>query len=171
VECKDWQSKIPKEKALALLSIVQDIGADRGFLLSEAGFQPGAIAAIQQSNVTLTSIAALREAAHSASVEAAIPLLRSRLLRAKVRLHNLTMNQWRLSPQPEFFPYIQKFSLLVALEQPLHDADISSRKPVTLHTTNCDTGDRTLTLSFEEFLDFARTTIADAETCINFYAS
>jgi hypothetical protein len=35
VECKAWKSNIPKEKVMALAAIVQDVGADRGFLLSE----------------------------------------------------------------------------------------------------------------------------------------
>src|SRR6185503_17263906 len=43
VECKYWKTSIPKEKVLALQSIAQDIGADRAFLLSEKGFQSGAI--------------------------------------------------------------------------------------------------------------------------------
>ena len=39
VECKHWKTNIPKEKVLALIAIVQDVGADRGFLLSETGFE------------------------------------------------------------------------------------------------------------------------------------
>jgi hypothetical protein len=30
VECKAWKSNVPKEKAMTLMSILQDIGADRG---------------------------------------------------------------------------------------------------------------------------------------------
>jgi len=45
VECKAWKTNVPKEKVMALSSIVQDVGADRGFLLSETGFQAGAIRA------------------------------------------------------------------------------------------------------------------------------
>lgn len=59
VECKAWNSNIPKEKVMALLSIVQDVGADRGFLLSETGFQSGAIRAVNNTNITLTSLADL----------------------------------------------------------------------------------------------------------------
>ena len=60
VECKAWKSNIPKEKVMALSSIVQDVGADRGFLLSEIGFQSGAIKATKNSNITLTSLEDLR---------------------------------------------------------------------------------------------------------------
>jgi restriction system protein len=41
VEAKHWQTRVTKEKVEALLSIVQDVGADRGFLVAEKGFQPG----------------------------------------------------------------------------------------------------------------------------------
>lgn len=44
-----------------LSQIAADIGADRGFLLSESGFQSGAVLAAQNTNVTLTSLPDLRE--------------------------------------------------------------------------------------------------------------
>lgn len=56
IECKDWKSSIPKEKVLALQSIAMDIGADRAFLLSESGFQSGAIKCAHFTNITLTSL-------------------------------------------------------------------------------------------------------------------
>ena len=61
VECKAWQSRIPKEKVLALRQIVDDVGADRGFIMAESGHQSGALEAALVSNVTLTSIADLTE--------------------------------------------------------------------------------------------------------------
>ncbi|SHT45237.1 Restriction endonuclease [Mycobacteroides abscessus subsp. abscessus] len=61
VECKAWRSRIPKEKVLALRQIVDDIGADRGFIMAESGYQSGALEAALVSNVTLTSIGDLTE--------------------------------------------------------------------------------------------------------------
>src|SRR5260221_7133744 len=55
VECKLWNSKVPKEKVLALKQIVEDVGADRGILFSERGLQPGAHDAARHSNLTLVS--------------------------------------------------------------------------------------------------------------------
>jgi hypothetical protein len=60
IECKLWKSNVPKEKVLALLSIVQDVGADKGFLFSEIGFQAGAIRMAKKSNISLGSLADLR---------------------------------------------------------------------------------------------------------------
>lgn len=61
VECKDWRTNVPKEKVLALQAIVQDVGADRGWLLSETGFQAGAVGCARHTNITLTSLAELRD--------------------------------------------------------------------------------------------------------------
>lgn len=60
VECKHWKRPVPKERALTFLSIVQDVGADRGLLFSESGFQAGAVRATAKTNVSLTSIADLK---------------------------------------------------------------------------------------------------------------
>lgn len=60
-ECKLWKNPIPKEKVLALYEITKDIGADRGFLFSESGFQSGAIRATKNTNITLSSIDELEE--------------------------------------------------------------------------------------------------------------
>jgi hypothetical protein len=57
VECKLWQTKVSKVHVLALRQIVVDVGADRGILLCEAGFQSGAVEASHLTNVVLTSLA------------------------------------------------------------------------------------------------------------------
>jgi hypothetical protein len=61
VECKAWKARVPKEKVFALRAIVDDLGADRGFLMAENGYQSGALEAARQTNITLTSLAYLRE--------------------------------------------------------------------------------------------------------------
>jgi hypothetical protein len=61
VECKFWQRRVGKVHVAALSNIVQDVGADRGIMLSESGFQAGAIRLAAHSNITLTSLADLRE--------------------------------------------------------------------------------------------------------------
>jgi restriction system protein len=61
VECKAWKAAIPKEKVLALRTIVDDTGADRGFIMAESGYQSGALEAARLANVMLTSLADLKE--------------------------------------------------------------------------------------------------------------
>jgi hypothetical protein len=63
VECKLWQAAVPKEKVFALRTIVDDVGADRGFLIAEGGFQSGAIEAAESTNITLVTLAELRASA------------------------------------------------------------------------------------------------------------
>ena len=52
-ECKFWNSSVPKEKVHAFRTVVQDSGASLGLLISQAGFQSGAIEAANLSNVRL----------------------------------------------------------------------------------------------------------------------
>ena len=63
VECKRWKTRVSKLHVLALREIVSDIGADRGILLSETGFQSGVIEAANLTNVQATSLSELRVAA------------------------------------------------------------------------------------------------------------
>ncbi|MDA8084099.1 MAG: restriction endonuclease [Nitrospiraceae bacterium] len=65
VECKYWKTAVSKLHVLALREIVADIGADRGILLSESGFQSGAVEAANLTNVQVTSIAEMRHAAEN----------------------------------------------------------------------------------------------------------
>jgi restriction system protein len=60
VECKQWKSRVSKLHVLALREIVQDLGADRGIVLSESGFQSGAHEAAGLTNVQLASLSELR---------------------------------------------------------------------------------------------------------------
>ncbi len=72
VECKFWSSLVPKEKVMALMQIPQDVGADRAFLLSEKGFQSGAVRAAKNTNVVLSSLETLYESALLGMAEAEI---------------------------------------------------------------------------------------------------
>jgi hypothetical protein len=65
VECKHWKSRVTKLHVLALREIVADLGADRGILLSEAGFQSGAVEAANLTNVHVNSLATLQTQAET----------------------------------------------------------------------------------------------------------
>lgn len=60
-ECKYWKRRVPKERALTFIGIVGDVGADRGLMFSEVGFQAGAIRVARFTNVSLTSLADMKE--------------------------------------------------------------------------------------------------------------
>lgn len=62
VECKDYSRAVEKEKPLVLRTIVDDVGADRGFLLCEKDFQRGAREVVEKTNILVTSLAELEAA-------------------------------------------------------------------------------------------------------------
>ena len=67
VDCKFWRRPVTKENVLALTSVVDDVGADRGILVSQKGFQARAVRAAEHTNVTLTSLEELKH--HNLSVQ------------------------------------------------------------------------------------------------------
>jgi hypothetical protein len=60
VECKFWRSRVKKANVLTLKAVLDDIGADRGLVLSESGFQRGAFDVIQKTNISLLGLEQLR---------------------------------------------------------------------------------------------------------------
>lgn len=88
VECKLWKTAVSKEKVLALAQIVSDVGADRAFLLSESGFQAGAIRAAQNTNITLTSLQDLFDSAQEEIQKRQLTMLRQEALRLQRQLHD-----------------------------------------------------------------------------------
>jgi restriction system protein len=90
VECKDWKTRVPKSHVLTLRGIVQEVGADRGILLAEGGFQSGALEAALNSNVSLTSIAGLRDTAADA-------LNQQKLLAFPLRIAQAHRDYWSIS--------------------------------------------------------------------------
>ena len=74
IECKKWNKAVSKDTVLTLRSILNDTGADRGFMMAENGYQSGTVEAARLTNITLTSIADLKAAL---SEEIGIAMLRS----------------------------------------------------------------------------------------------
>ena len=89
IECKYWNTNVPKEKVLALQSIVDDIGADRGVIVSKSGFQSGTIRAAVKTNITLTSLEELEEYIQDEVNERAIKQLELKVLTLKRRYFGL----------------------------------------------------------------------------------
>lgn len=90
VECKDHARPITKDRALLLRQIVDDVGADKGILLAENGFQSGAREVIRTTNTLVTSLATLRESADDEILDTALFKLNQRVRAAQKRLHSLT---------------------------------------------------------------------------------
>lgn len=53
VECKNWASKVPQHVVHSFRTVVADVGANAGYIVSKAGFQAGAYKAAEHTNVKL----------------------------------------------------------------------------------------------------------------------
>jgi hypothetical protein len=89
VECKSWKVPVSKLHVLALREIVADIGADRGILMTERGFQSGAQEAARLTNVELTSLATLEVTAGYDLGMAQLRTIVKRVERCRERYWNL----------------------------------------------------------------------------------
>jgi Restriction endonuclease len=120
VECKQWNRRVPKERVATLKAIVDGVGADRGLLMSETGFQSGAIRMAVQKNITLSSLADLRE-------NAAEELIASRVTAADRRLLDLTRRSVR--ELRTFGPEIPQILPALAAQLSPEDVDEFAERP------------------------------------------
>lgn len=93
VECKHWSSRISKLHVLALREIVADVGADRGILLAERGFQTGAVEAANLTNVHVTSLADLRNTANTEIMSMRLRDLYDRTESCRARYWNIPKDE------------------------------------------------------------------------------
>jgi hypothetical protein len=98
VECKRWKRSINKLHVAALAEIVEDVGADRGILLSESGFQAGAIRMANSRNITLSSISDLEENSEQERTELGLSELRRRCSKLSDRIDSLLPPDRPISP-------------------------------------------------------------------------
>lgn len=61
VECKHWKSRVPQGVIHAFRTVVSDIGANVGYLVSMAGFQSGAFTAAELTNLRLLNWAQFQD--------------------------------------------------------------------------------------------------------------
>jgi len=95
VECKRWKRRVNKVHVSALAEIVRNVGADRGLLLSEKGFQAGAGQVAYRSNITLTSLSALREDSQDERLALQLGKQRVRLTLLRERLGKIGHREQR----------------------------------------------------------------------------
>jgi hypothetical protein len=84
VECKYWSKPVDMGAVRDLRTLVLDLGADHGLLMSENAFQSGAVMAAKGKSLTLTSLDDLR-------ANAADEILAARLALAEKRLMDLSL--------------------------------------------------------------------------------
>ncbi|MFD9241167.1 restriction endonuclease [Streptomyces sp. NPDC059556] len=89
VECKKLNRAVPKEHILTFSAIVADVGADRGLVFAENGFQAGAIRAARNTNLTLTSLVDFRQNAESELAVMRVRGLRERITALEDEFHSV----------------------------------------------------------------------------------
>jgi hypothetical protein len=77
---------------LALRAIVEDTGVDRGFIVTEVGYQSGALEAARSANILLTSTTDLRETL-------AFDIGSAKLQAIGVRLQECRDRYWQIDKQ------------------------------------------------------------------------
>lgn len=108
IEAKKWTSKVSKDKVLTLRTIVDDIGADKGLIISQKGFQNGAYEAAKNTNVSLYTMEEYkRETKHLVQAEILKMYAdRARLLDIRYWSHPKQIRK-DYNLRPDFFdPYI-----------------------------------------------------------------
>jgi hypothetical protein len=60
VECKLWKRAVPQEVVHAFRTVMADVGAHRGFIVSSRGFQEGAFQAAANTNIDLLTFLELQ---------------------------------------------------------------------------------------------------------------
>lgn len=103
IECKLYSKPVPKEKILALKGVVDDVGADRGILIAEAGCQPGAHAAAQSTNIELLTFTELCGRAKADLLFIVFKKLAERTILLYESIHELFWPEpepWYSTPRP-----------------------------------------------------------------------
>jgi Restriction endonuclease len=158
VECKHWASSVTKEKVLALIAITQDIGADKGILLSEVGYQSGAVRMAKNTNILLTSLADLKEEINSAFAETAIANLHW-------RIRKVTDQLWEVHKEERdgygSTPAFSESSRLIFLEMALKDA-LVNRYPTVYAIGPSDS--RLSATNFDELIQKGDELVRSVET-------
>src|SRR5262249_6895222 len=111
IECKFWNRPVPKERVEVLKSITGELGADRGILIAERGHQSGAYEAATLTNITLTTLAKLREAAKGELLALALPAVKRRAVAIRHDVDSLydevDLHLFDDVHQPGFFRSVQ----------------------------------------------------------------
>ena len=92
IECKKHARPITKADVEILKTIALEVGASLGFLLSESGFQSGAIDAANKTNIILSSLADLRTKSRDDVLREALRSLENKALKLQALMHNFMIN-------------------------------------------------------------------------------
>jgi len=134
IEAKKWKSRVNKLHVLGLRTIADEIGADRAFIISEAGFQSGAYEAAENTNIKLKTYEELKIDTRE--------LIESEIIKTyKKRLELLEVRYWSHSKsirkeyglRGEIWDYPVNFSGYMLLNTAEYAIDLAEKKEYPIH--------------------------------------
>jgi hypothetical protein len=173
IECKLWNTPIPKEKVQALKYIVEDVGADKGILVAESGFQPGANDTATSTNILLTTLGELQSLAKNDLQAMILEDLERRVIDLRERHYHLYAYKQRgpgvalASPRPgvDSENWVRTSALLGALGYGFERIKID-QFPVPVGI-DFDVDGYEMATSKKEFIELAAHTINQVDTWIS----
>lgn len=119
-ECKYWKKSVSKNVVHSFRTVLNDFGANRGFIISASGFQGGAFEAATNSNVELVSWNEIQ----SLFKERWVDTMRAKLNFYAQKMPSLVENtfqkigrwdKWDNNEQADFMDIFFKFSCLASI--------------------------------------------------------
>ncbi|GAB5408142.1 MAG: hypothetical protein BalsKO_05070 [Balneolaceae bacterium] len=157
IEAKKWKSKVNKLQVLGLRTIVHEIGADKGFIISENGFQSGAIEASENTNVQLLTYTELKKLTQELIQSEIINTYRDRLILLENRYwsHSKEIRQ-KYGLRGEIWDYPVNFSghsLLMTAHGAIESA-LRKDYPIDLETYSVEKKGKLVADSFQELVNW-----------------
>jgi restriction system protein len=171
VECKHWKRRVTKLHVLALREIVADLGADRGILVSEAGFQSGAVEAANLTNVHVNSLATLQTQAETEVIAMRLRELFDRVENCRQRYWDIPKSvriEFGLRPDSGAFGYSADH--VVAIANELLSKAFRGMFPVEAESLAgmAIFGESKVFSNAVQLSDFVQSAIIDLETKLDF---
>lgn len=157
VEAKKWKSKVNKLQVLGLRTIVDDIGADKGFIISEKGFQSGAEESTHKTNIQLMTYAELKTLTKELIQSEIIQTYKERLVLLENRYwsHSKKVRQ-KYGLRGEIWDYPINFSghsLLLTAHLAINSA-LENEYPIDLETYSVEKKGLLIANSFQELTNW-----------------
>jgi hypothetical protein len=95
VECKFWESRVAQETVHAFKTVMEETGANTGFIVSKAGFQRGAGEAARFTNINLLTFDELQHAYGNEWYRKQRAKLEDEVRRLR-QFHTLHFDQWNM---------------------------------------------------------------------------
>ena len=102
IECKDWVTKVKRTNVSGFCEEVQNVGADKGVMVSTMGYQSGCAATVENRNVVLVTPAEFEDSLGNQIAWEQLRQARPRLDGLGYRLERMHVRGTRIGGKPAF---------------------------------------------------------------------